>query len=283
MSIKTPNQINININDFVRVTLTELGIQHLRKCASMKEGCDLLPEDVPAPGEFLEAPLWQIMACFGELMFNGAQLVFSDNVVSLPYNHKGRQVVVNVNDNATHEEVADLYALVTEKTSSPGLAVVSVDLVVPNLPYKRAYHRHASDSQDSILTFKTEAPLRNAPEAVQAMTKILAEDDGGIEDWVEELPPRFGGTKNCPDTVEFDGVSVPKHIYSWDMRTDPPDDITDAEWSSHLEKMSHLVNPDKAKSLIQTILVNVGNDKLTDAQFRMFVRNSLPNTFESTK
>lgn len=37
-------------------------------------------------------------------------------------------------------------------------------------------------------------------------------------------------------------------------------------------------NPDQSVSLIDTISVNVDNEKMTDAEFRQFIRNSLPLT-----
>jgi len=40
-------------------------------------------------------------------------------------------------------------------------------------------------------------------------------------------------------------------------------------------------NPDMCVSLIDTISVNINNDKLSDAEFRQFIRNSLPVTVKA--
>tara|TARA_B100001778_G_scaffold334986_1_gene350447 strand:+ start:15576 stop:15773 length:198 start_codon:yes stop_codon:yes gene_type:complete len=46
--------------------------------------------------------------------------------------------------------------------------------------------------------------------------------------------------------------------------------------SSSLGQPIHIYEPDQSASLLQTIEANVDNEKLSDKEFRQFIRNSLP-------
>ena len=73
---KEANMKKININDMVKVQLTERGISHMRKNDSV-----MTEFHFDKDTKIVETELWQLMNTFGDKMYMGAEQMFKNNVI----------------------------------------------------------------------------------------------------------------------------------------------------------------------------------------------------------
>ena len=74
MSVKLHGKLRINTNDYVKVLLTDAGMEVLKK---------KLPHMSGLTDHSLEMQLWELMSVFGESFFVGADAIFVNNDVEI--------------------------------------------------------------------------------------------------------------------------------------------------------------------------------------------------------